>query len=60
MPRYYIYDANGVLFGNPNGYDKFCTARGICTRYSDKLWAIYNDKPVKTNNLLHSIKLENK
>ena len=60
MPRYYIYDANGILFGSPKGYDRYCTAQGICTRYRHKLWAIYDNKPVKTTNLMWSIKLENK
>ena len=60
MPRYYIYDANGVIFGNPKGYDRFGNAQSICTRYHYKLWAIYDNKPVKTSNLLWEIKFENK
>lgn len=60
MPRYYIYDANGILFGNPKGYDKFCTVKGICTRYSHKLWVIYDARQVRIDNLIWTIKLENK
>lgn len=58
--RYYIYDANGDLFGNPRGYALFCTARGICTRYQHKLDDIYDARPARIDNLIWTIKSENK
>ena len=60
MPRYYIYDANGNPFGNIKGYIKFSSAKGICTRYCAVLWAIYDTKTIRDNNLLCTIELENK
>ena len=60
MPRYYIYDSNGKPFGNIKGYNKFSSAKGICTRYSTALWNTYDAKTVRDSKLIWEIKLENK
>jgi len=40
--RYYIYDCNNQIFGNPAGYLRYQDAQGICTRYRYKLWSRYD------------------
>lgn len=54
---YFIFDANGVLFGNPKGYAKHSIAQRICTRYRYKLWDIYDNRTQKDSNLIYEIKL---
>ena len=46
---YYIYDANGTIFGNIKGYKRYQNAQRICTRNRHKLWAIY-DKRIRTES----------
>lgn len=53
---YFIFDANGVLFGNPKGYAKYSSAQGICTRYRHKLWRIYDERYDKEWNLIYKIR----
>lgn len=53
---YYIFDANGVLFGNFKGYKKHSIAEGICTRYRHKLWQIYDERYDKQSNMIYKIK----
>ena len=55
--RYYIYDANNTIFGNPKGYDKHSSAIGIATRYRHKLWAIYDARDNKASNVIYETKL---
>lgn len=59
--RYFIYDAAGQLFGNPNGYRKHSSAQMICTRYRHKLWAIYDEWHTKhpKDTLTFEIKFKN-
>lgn len=54
---YFIFDANGILFGNPKGYAKHSSAQSICTRYRHKLWQIYDDRLHTESNLIYEIKL---
>lgn len=54
---YFIFDANGVLFGNPKGYAKHSSAQSICTRYRHRLWEIYDERQDKQSNLIYKIKL---
>lgn len=53
---YFIFDANGVLFGNFKGYKKHSIAEGICTRYRHKLWQIYDERYDKQSNMIYKIK----
>ena len=55
--RYYIYDANNTIFGNPKGYDKHSSAIGIATRFRHKLWAIYDNRENKASNTIYETKL---
>lgn len=52
---FFIYDANGELFGNPEGYKSHSIASGITTRKRTELWTIYDSRKDKTNNILFSI-----
>ena len=54
---FFIYDANGELFGNPNGYKLHKSALAICTRYRHKLWAIYDTRSDTESNMIYQIKL---
>lgn len=54
---FYIFDANGLPFGNPKGYAKYSSAQGICTRYRRKLWEIYDNRKHKESNEVWSIRL---
>ena len=56
--RYYIFDANGQLFGNPKGYDKHSSAIGIATRFRHKLWTIYDNRENKASNTIYETKLK--
>lgn len=54
---YFIFDANGLPFGNLKGYKKHAVAEGICTRYRHKLWRIYDEREDKRSNLIYKIRL---
>lgn len=55
---FFIYDANGQLFGNPNGYKLHKSALAICIRYRYKLWSIYDSRLDTESNLIYQIKLK--
>ena len=52
---FFIYDANGKLFGNPNGYKTHGMAASITTRKRVELYRIYYSREDKTDNILFSI-----
>ena len=52
---FFIYDANGQLFGNPNGYKTHGRAASITTRKRAELYKIYDSREDKTENILFSI-----
>jgi len=54
---FFIYDANGQLFGNPKGYKLHKSALSICTRYRHKLWTIYDTRSNTDSNVLYHIEL---
>lgn len=57
MKMYFIFDANGMPFGNLKGYAKHSSAQSICTRYRGKLWRIYDERLDKQSNLIYKILL---
>lgn len=56
---FYIYDANGDVFGNTAGYKTHATAQRIATRYRYKLWGIYDRRELihSNSNLIYAIRL---
>lgn len=57
-PMYFIYDANGELFGNSKGYKRHQDAQRICTRKRHKLWNIYDNRQCTESNEIWNIKLQ--
>lgn len=57
-PMYFIFDANGNLFGNDKGYKRCQDAQRICTRYRHKLWSIYDNRQRTESNEIWNIKLQ--
>ena len=57
-PMYFIYDANGELFGNSKGYKRHQDAHRICTRKRWELWNIYNNRQRTESNEIWNIKLQ--
>ena len=57
MHRFYIFDANGVIFANAKGYARHRDALGICTRYRHKLWEIYDARQNKADNTIYNIRM---
>ena len=55
---FYIYDANNVIFGNPQGYKSHAIAQRAATRYRYKLWGIYDKRELKfsSSNLIYAIR----
>ena len=57
-PMYFIYDANGDLFGNSKGYRRYQDAQRICTRQRHKLWEIYDKRQRTESNVIWNIELD--
>ena len=57
-PNYFIYDANGDLFGNSKGYRRYQDAQRICTQKRHKLWEIYDKRQRTESNEIWNIKLQ--
>ena len=57
MHRFYIFDANGVIFANAKGYARHSDALRICTRYRHKLWMIYDNRQNKADNTIYNIRM---
>lgn len=57
MHRFYIFDANGAIFGNAKGYTRHEDAMRICTRYRYKLWGIYDNRLDLTDNTIYNIRI---
>ncbi len=52
---FFIYDANGDLFGNPAGYKTHSRAASIATRKRAELYKIFDSRKDKTENILFTI-----
>lgn len=54
---FYIFDANGVIFGRVEGYKTHADAQRIATRFRHKLWGIYDRRELKfsSSNLIYKI-----
>lgn len=57
MHRFYIFDANGAIFGNAKGYARHVDALRICTRYRHKLWTIYDNRQDQADNTIYNIRI---
>lgn len=47
---YFIFDANGELFGNSKGYKTYKAAQCQCTKQRYKLWHLYDHRINKNSN----------
>ena len=54
--NFFIFDANGNLFGNTKGYKRIQDAQRICTRKRDELHEIYTKRTRTESNTFWEIK----
>lgn len=55
---FFIFDADGNIFGNPKGYKKHRHAVMIAKRKIAQIWVIYDAKPRESRSILWRVEFK--